>query len=131
MYYKKVNFSFSATHFLNNYIGPDSQVHGHNWKITVYFKGTKLDSVGMLIDSNIIEEQFKNLFGHKVLNNQLKVNPTSENLAYIIYANLNTILGNTHEKQCYRVDVEEVDGTSVVYECYLEENKSSTKKVKK
>ena len=75
-----------SAHKLENYIGNCNTLHGHSWKIEIWFKGddADLDKIGILVDFGITKE-LKNKLDHKYLNDVLGYNPTAENLTKWIY----------------------------------------------
>ncbi len=87
MFIVRVETHFSGAHFLNEYIGKCSDMHGHNWKVIVEVKGNELNKSGMLIDFKILKKianEISNKFDHKVLNEIdyfNDKNPTAENIA--------------------------------------------------
>lgn len=62
------------------YDSPCQGLHGHNWKIGVHIKSTKLAKHGMILDFKHIKDYLKQ-FDHKNLNDMVDFNPTAENLA--------------------------------------------------
>ncbi|MDF1673648.1 MAG: 6-carboxytetrahydropterin synthase [Vicingaceae bacterium] len=72
--------------------------HGHNYDLEVCIVGQVDEETGYLIDtkllSNIINKQIIDPFDHKNLNTQVdefkSLNPTTENLARVIYERLIT-----------------------------------------
>ena len=78
--------TFDSAHFLKGYDGKCSNIHGHSWKVEVWFKGdsTLKDKVGILVDFSIMK-QIKDILDHKLLNDITTVNPTAENLTELIY----------------------------------------------
>jgi len=81
-----------SAHFLKNYTGKCSQIHGHSWRIRVWVKGqsSQLDELGILYDFTDIS-YLKDMYDHKLLNECdpfIKVNPTAENMAISIYNHL-------------------------------------------
>ena len=75
-----------SAHQLFGYNGKCSNLHGHTWRIEVWFKGNtaELDCIGILVDFGIIKE-LEEILDHKNLNKVLKCNPTAENLTNWIY----------------------------------------------
>jgi len=80
-------FTFDAAHFLPDYNGPCSQMHGHTYKLQVGVTGPLLD--GMVIDFTILKNLVKRVVLLKVdhaLLNEVKAhgfprgNPTAENI---------------------------------------------------
>jgi len=105
MWYLKKVVWISSAHKLAGYKGSCQYLHGHNWKVTVYCKGDKLDELGMLVDFNRIKNEVKWL-DHKDLNEILPINPTAENLAKFIQGKV---------PMCFQVNIEETEGSVVTY----------------
>ena len=103
-YKMKIVTDFAAAHFLRDYEGVCSRLHGHNWKVEVQVAATALDKVGMGMDFKDIKVATKVLIDsmdHYNLNDVPpfdKINPTAENLAAFFYQQLsekiNTANGN-------------------------------------
>ncbi|MHB1167524.1 MAG: 6-carboxytetrahydropterin synthase QueD [Carboxydocellales bacterium] len=93
MYELTIKGHFDAAHYLREYPGKCSQIHGHTWEIEVVVGGTELDNLGMLIDFSVLKENLKEVlaqFDHRLINElpgfaQGQLNPTAENLAKYIY----------------------------------------------
>ena len=94
MYEIEVFRSFSAAHRLRGYKGKCENIHGHNWKVGVAVSSDKLNEIGIVIDFKEVKKKLKDVLNeldHKDLNSLKyfkKVNPTSENLAKLIYKKL-------------------------------------------
>ncbi|MBU2600019.1 6-carboxytetrahydropterin synthase QueD [bacterium] len=91
MYELMVEEYFSAAHYLREYVGKCSKLHGHNWKVQVFITTNSLDSLGMVVDFNKLKGILKKVLeklDHYCLND-LEVfawkNPTSENIAGFIF----------------------------------------------
>jgi 6-pyruvoyltetrahydropterin/6-carboxytetrahydropterin synthase len=80
---------FDAAHFIKDYDGKCSNLHGHTWKICVWVRGDemRLDSKGLLWDFGNLKKLI-GLFDHKNLNDVLDFNPTVENLVLYSYKKL-------------------------------------------
>ncbi len=84
---------FDAAHFLRNYTGKCSRIHGHRWDVEVSLKGFELSSTGMLVDFHDLKQAVKQTiaaYDHNLLNelpefSQENLNPTAENLARQIF----------------------------------------------
>ena len=67
--------------------------HGHNYDLEVLIKGPVQEGTGYIIDTKIlkqiIKEEVEDSFDHKNLNEETEefkdLNPTCENIAYVIY----------------------------------------------
>jgi len=98
MYTLTVKDHFDAAHALIGYPGECRNLHGHTWDIEVSVKGTQLDEVGIVYDFKSLKSDLKQIlddYDHKYLNevppfNEL--NATAENLARIIYEQLELLL---------------------------------------
>lgn len=82
---------FCAAHQLKGYEGPCENLHGHNFRVQVFLKKNKLNSLGMIFDfkkaKNILRNIIKD-FDHKFLNVLpffKKINPTAENISKVIF----------------------------------------------
>lgn len=108
MYYVKKTMEISAAHRLTlDYESKCTQLHGHNWLITVYCKSAELNANGMVVDFTIIKQMIKDRLDHQVLNDVLPCNPTAENIARWICEQI---------PQCYKVEVQESRGNMAIYE---------------
>ncbi|MFA6079228.1 MAG: 6-carboxytetrahydropterin synthase QueD [Candidatus Omnitrophota bacterium] len=91
MFYIKVKGSFSAAHNLKNYKGKCEHLHGHNWAVEALFAYDTLDKDGMAVDFKLAKKMLKSVtekLDHSYLNKSglvKKINPTSENIARLIY----------------------------------------------
>lgn len=97
MYEIKVKANFSSAHNLRNYRGKCEHLHGHNWIVEAVFAYEELDKDGLAIDFKDAKAMLKGViegFDHSYLN-ELKdfksVNPTSENIARIIFDTMRTL----------------------------------------
>ena len=80
---------FDAAHFLRNYPGKCSQIHGHRWEVEVCLKGTELSATGMLVDFHDLKRTVNQTiaaYDHNLLNelpefSPENLNPTAENIA--------------------------------------------------
>lgn len=92
---------FDAAHFIRNYNGKCSNLHGHRWNVVVCIEGNRLDQLGMLVDFSEIKKvirQTLNLLDHSLLNDlpifgPEGVNPTAERLAHFLFYEFKRSLG--------------------------------------
>ncbi|MFY9324069.1 MAG: 6-carboxytetrahydropterin synthase QueD [Syntrophomonadaceae bacterium] len=118
-YHLSVSQSFDAAHFLNGYPGNCANIHGHTWKVEVTIIGSKLDSLGMVVDFREVREKLAKVleqFDHVLINEIApfdRINPTSENLAYFIFKQMKKQLEGFQLKL---VKVWESENTWVAYE---------------
>lgn len=83
-----------------------SNLHGHNWIITVYCKSKELNANGMVCDFSKIKNDIHGKLDHKNLNDVLPFNPTAENIAKWICDQI---------PECYKVTVQESEGNTATY----------------
>ena len=108
MYYVKKRFEISASHKLNlSYESKCTNIHGHNWIITVECKSKELNSDGMVTDFTHIKQIVMEKLDHSMLNEVLDFNPTAENIAKWIVDNV---------PNCWRCEVQESEGNMAAYE---------------
>ncbi len=99
MYYIQKSLEVAASHKLClSYESKCTNLHGHNWVITVYCKSAELNSDGMVVDFTHIKTAIQERLDHQNLNDVLPFNPTAENIARWIVDSIPT---------CYRADVQE------------------------
>lgn len=108
MYFVTKQLEISAAHRLSlNYDSKCSNLHGHNWQITVYLRSRELDENGMVMDFSLIKRLIKVPLDHKILNDVLPFNPTAENIAKWVC--------DTLGEKCYRVDIIESRDNTASY----------------
>lgn len=122
MYTLKVEHSFDSAHFLKNYEGKCSNIHGHRWKVEVEIFSDKLKNDGqlngMIVDFGDLKKDVKKIIdyydhaliiekntlknktyqcileeGFKVINVDFR--PTAENFSYFFFKEI--------EKKGYKV----------------------------
>lgn len=107
MYYVKKRMEIAGAHNLKlDYESKCSNLHGHNWIVTVYMKSETLDQNGMVMDFTHIKRKIHDKLDHQYLNEVVDFNPTAENMAKWI----------ADEVGAYRVDVQESEGNVATYE---------------
>ena len=90
MYHARVEAEFSAAHFLSHYQGKCEKLHGHNYRVRLWVRGTELDEGGMLVDFSLLKKALKEvltLLDHSNLNDMeiFKNDPSAERIAKFIY----------------------------------------------
>jgi 6-pyruvoyltetrahydropterin/6-carboxytetrahydropterin synthase len=119
MYELVVERHFSAAHFLPDYPGPCSRLHGHNFLVRAYVRGTQLDARGMLVDFGVLKKALLGILeelDHYCLNELpafAALAPTTENLARWIAEELaRHPLGGAH---VHKVEIWETPGQGATY----------------
>ncbi|MEG2075671.1 MAG: 6-carboxytetrahydropterin synthase QueD [Victivallaceae bacterium] len=91
MYELEVTTAFSSAHQLNGYPGDCRKLHGHNWSVVAVLQAKELDEVGIAVDFKRLKRELDPIishFDHAYLNDLPEfadMNPTSENIARVIY----------------------------------------------
>ena len=108
MYYIKKTIEISACHRLClSYESKCTNMHGHNWIITVYCRARKLNADGMVVDFTEVKRRIQDVIDHANLNEVFTFNPTAENIARWVVDSIDT---------CYRADVQESENNIASYE---------------
>lgn len=107
MYYISKRMEVAGSHRLTlDYESKCTNLHGHNWIITVYCKSKELNSNGMVCDFSKIKNDIHGKLDHQNLNDVLPFNPTAENIAKWICDQI---------PECYKVTVQESEGNTATY----------------
>lgn len=107
MYYISKRIEIAGCHQLTlPYPSKCSNMHGHNWIVTIYCKSKELNESGMVVDFSHVKEEIHGYLDHGNFNELLPFNPTAENIARWICDRV---------KKCYRVDVQESEGNTATY----------------
>lgn len=124
MYEVIVEQHFSAAHFLKDYPGKCANIHGHNYRVQITVEGETLDSLGMVIEFEVIKAalaEWLNRFDHGFLN-QIPpfdtINPSAENLARFFYDVVENAIRQSTPSAAARVSyvrVFETDKCSAAY----------------
>ncbi len=119
MFEVRVEASFSAAHFLQDYHGKCERLHGHNYKVYAHVKGSELDAGGMLLDFSELKKALRAVceeLDHRNLNDFpfFKQNPSAERIAMYLYEGIIRQLPdlkNTDKgaARLYAIDVFETD----------------------
>jgi len=116
MFELMVEDTFSAAHQLKGYKGECERLHGHTFRVQVFLSAAKTGGEGMVLDFHLIKEKLKMVlaeFDHNFLNELAyfkDLNPTSENLAKLIFEKLKRDI-----PQLSKVTVWESPNTSASY----------------
>ncbi len=111
MYYISKRLEIAGAHNLKlNYESKCSNLHGHNWIVTIYCKAKELNENGMVTDFAIIKKMISDKFDHHYFNEIEpfdNINPTAENMAREFCKMI---------PNCYKVSVQESEGNIATYE---------------
>lgn len=113
MYYVSKRMEIAGAHKLSlPYESPCSNIHGHNWIVTVYCKSKELSHYGMIVDFAKVKKAIHGVLDHSYINDVVGCNPTAENMAKWICDKVDGICEVGH---CYKVKVQESEGNVAVY----------------
>ena len=116
MYYVSKRMEVAGSHHLDlPYESKCSNLHGHNWIITVHCKSEKLTDYGMIVDFALVKKEIHEVLDHSNINDVLdnRINPTAENMAKWICDKVSELCEVGY---CYRVEVQESEGNVAIYE---------------
>lgn len=115
MYYVSKRMEIAGCHSLKlPYESPCSNLHGHNWIVTVYCKSNTLTRYGMIVDFAKVKREIHGYLDHGNINELLpEFNPTAENMARWI---CNKVTDICETGYCYKVEVQESEGNIAIYE---------------
>lgn len=119
MYELVVERHFAAAHFLPDYPGKCSRLHGHNYRVRVFLRGPRLDARGLLIDFGCVKAALDRLIerlDHQNLNDLAEFaagGPSTENVARVIAEGLAAF--DLEPALLHRVEVWETPGQGATY----------------
>lgn len=110
-----VERGFASAHQLRGYKGKCENLHGHNYKIEIYARGSELNNIGLLVDFGDLKkaaDEFVGYVDHRNLNElppfDEELNPSAENIARFVLEYLNSRLEDERVKvwkvRCYETD---------------------------
>jgi 6-pyruvoyltetrahydropterin/6-carboxytetrahydropterin synthase len=94
MYQISVKQHFDAAHALRGYKGKCESLHGHRFEVVVTIQAKELNEIGIAYDFLELKSHLSEIlakFDHVSLNDVSpfdKINPSSENIARIVYQEL-------------------------------------------
>lgn len=84
-------FKFDSAHYLPNYEGKCSNLHGHQWRLEVSIRKRINENTGMVVDfgdiKTIVNKFVIDILDHSTINDRIK-NPTAENMLIWIWNKL-------------------------------------------
>ena len=114
--------NFSSAHQLRGYKGKCENLHGHNYKIEIFARGSELNNIGLLVDFVELKEAADELvtyLDHKNLNELEpfieEQNPSAENVARFILESL-AVKINDDRVQIYKVKCWETPTSVATYQ---------------
>ena len=114
--------NFSSAHQLRGYKGKCENLHGHNYKIEIYARGSVLNNIGLLVDFGDLKQaadeigkylDHRNLIDLPPFDEEL--NPSAENLARYILEYVASRV-NDDRVQVYKVRCYETPTSVATYQ---------------
>ena len=120
MYKVRVEAEFSAAHFLNSYNGKCENLHGHNYRVRLWAKGSELAAGGMLVDFSLLKDTMRQVcktLDHSNLNNMAVFinDPSAERIAHYIFEEVSRLLPQYAAELLSAVDIFETAGCMARY----------------
>lgn len=114
--------NFSSAHQLRGYKGKCENLHGHNYKVEIFARGSELNNIGLLIDFGDLKEaadEIVRYLDHRNINElppfDEELNPSAENLAKFFVDYLNSRLDDDRV-QVYKVRCYETPTSVATYQ---------------
>ena len=101
--------NFSSAHQLRGYKGKCENLHGHNYRIEIYARGSELDNIGLLVDFVELKaaaDEVVQYLDHRNINELdpfVELQPSAENLAKYILERVAAKVSDDRV-QIYKVD---------------------------
>jgi 6-pyruvoyltetrahydropterin/6-carboxytetrahydropterin synthase len=116
-------FVFSAAHQIRMHGGKCERLHGHNWRLRIHARASRLDAIGMVVDFAELQRIAGELcarFDHQNVNEVppfTELNTTAENMARFFFEEANRVLSGMDSGRVMvsKVEVWENDGSLAVY----------------
>ncbi len=112
MFEVMIERNFSSAHQLRGYKGKCENLHGHNYRVEIYARGSELDNIGLLVDFGELKDAADELVAyldHRNINElppfDEELNPSAENLARYILERVARRVGDervrVYKVRCY------------------------------
>lgn len=119
MYRLQVKMHFDAAHFIKDYPGICSRMHGHRWEVEAVVEGMELKDMNMMVDFGAVKQHLGllvNKLDHQQINEVLsEPNVTAEYLAKWFFDNLYSMIGMWRYAELVRITVWESPDCCVKY----------------
>ena len=114
--------NFSSAHQLRGYKGKCENLHGHNYKIEIFARGSELNNIGLLVDFVELKEaadEIVTYLDHKNLNELepfvAEQNPSAENVARFVLQRIASKIDD-ERVQIYKVKCWETPTSVATYQ---------------
>ena len=122
MFEVMIERNFSSAHQLRGYKGKCENLHGHNYRIEIYARGSELDNIGLLVDFGELKtaaDEVVTYLDHRNINElppfDEELNPSAENLARYILESIASRVGDDRV-QVYKVRCFETPTSVATYQ---------------
>ena len=121
MYSVRVEAEFAAAHFLSHYRGKCEQLHGHNYRVRLWARGSALNDGGMLVDFALLKDALRQAcktLDHSNLNDNrfFLGDPSAERIAHYIFDEVCKLLPGKTAELLDAVDVYETPTSMARFE---------------
>lgn len=99
MYELAIESQFDSAHNIRRHGGPCESLHGHTYRVQVFYKGSEINDIGVLLDFKKMKAALNDVifyFDHHYLNELPEfrdANPTAECLSKEIFQKMRAALG--------------------------------------
>ena len=122
MFEVMVERNFSSAHQLRGYRGKCENLHGHNYRIEIFVRGSRLNHIGLLVDFVELKAAADDVvlyLDHRNINElppfDRELNPSAENLARYILERIAARIDD-ERVQVYKVRCYETPTSVATYE---------------
>lgn len=116
------DFTFAAAHAIRGHTRGCQNLHGHNYRVRVHLRASRLDELGMVLDFADLKEIMQEVLGpfdHRVMNEIPpfdRRNTTAELFSEYVFEEVDRRLGGQDRVRVVRVEVWENDTSCAVFE---------------
>jgi 6-pyruvoyltetrahydropterin/6-carboxytetrahydropterin synthase len=116
------DFSFSAAHAIRGHTRGCQNLHGHNYRVRVHLRASRLDELGMVLDFADLKQMMQEIVGpfdHQVINDIPPFderNTTAELLSEYVYEEVARRLGGQDRVRIAKVEVWETETSCAIFE---------------
>ncbi len=116
------DFTFAAAHAIRGHTRGCQNLHGHNYRVRVHLRASRLDELGMVLDFADLKEIMQEVLGpfdHQVMNDIPPFdqrNTTAELFSEYVFQEVDRRLGGEDRVRVIRVEVWENDTSCAVFE---------------
>ena len=114
--------AFSSAHQLRGYQGKCENLHGHNYRLEIFARGSELNNIGLLIDFGDLKKaanEIVDYFDHRNLNElppfDEELNPSAENISRYVLEYLTSRVGD-NRVEVYKVRCFETPTSIATYQ---------------